>query len=53
MGGTRGRVFRKNIKDKWRKPRGSGIWGGRWGWLGWKRGGKCRHLYLNNNNKII
>ena len=39
------------IKDTWTKPRGSGIRGGRWGWLGLGGvvGSKCRQLYLNNN----
>ena len=39
------------IKDTWTKTRGSGIRGGRWGWLGSGGvvGGKGRKLYLNNN----
>ena len=28
------------VKDTWTKPRGGGIRGGRWGWLGW--GGQKR-----------
>ena len=42
------------VKDTWTKPRGGGIRGGRWGWLGWGEvvRGKCRQLYLNSN-KII
>ena len=36
------------MKDTWRKPRGGGIRGGRWGWLGlgWSGGGKMQRTVL-------
>ena len=54
MGG-KGECFSgTTIRDTWTKPRGSGIRGGRWGWLGLQEeeGRKGRLLYLNNN-KIL
>ena len=35
-GGRRGVFSGTTIKDTWTKPRGGGIRGGRWGWLGWR-----------------
>ena len=56
VGGDNGRERGKGfsgttIKDPWTKPRGDGMRGGRWGWLGFRGsvGGKCGQLYLNNN----
>ena len=41
------RFSRTTVKETWTKPRGGGIRGGRWVWLGW--GEKGKKLYLNNN----
>ena len=52
-GGKKGKVRQGTcIKAKTKKRRGR-IEGGRWGWVGQRRvlAGKCRQLYLNNNNK--
>ena len=52
MGGEGRRFFRNMYKGHMdKKPRGGGIRGGRWGWLGLGGmvGGKLRQLYLNNS----
>ena len=38
MGGKRGRFSGTTIKDTWTKPKGRGIRGRRWEWLGLGRG---------------
>ena len=55
MGGKGEGFSGTSIKDTWTKPKGGGIEGRNWGWLGWGWGlvgEKRRKLYLNNNKKV-